>query len=270
MTSGAATERPLEGAEPWRQVCLGVGRAGGCGRTGPTVRHRGPSHRIRCGDPVLASRLRAPRAGRCRRPVACPSSGSAGSPTTICSPLTGWPCAASATESSRGRSCLIACDVAVVVAWHIPATVAAESGHGWVAPLEAVTLLVFGLGLWLELVVSPPLLPRSGYLRRAVLAGLVMWAFWILAYWTGLSTRDVYRSFPHVAGGLSAAADQQIASAVLWFAAAVALVPVVFWNALRWLQTEDAGSGAARTGAPGATPGHAACRRVPAAGPHPL
>ena len=107
------------------------------------------------------------------------------------------------------------------------------------APLEGVTLLVFGLGLWLELVVSPPLLPRSGYLRRAVLAGLVMWAFWILAYWTGLSTRDVYRSFPHVAGGLSAAADQQIASAVLWFAAAVALVPVVFWNALQWLQTED-------------------------------
>ena len=66
-----------------------------------------------------------------------------------------------------------------------------------------------------------------------------MWAFWILAYTTGLSNRDVYRSFPHVAGGLSAAADQQIASAVLWFAAAAAFIPLVFWNAMQWLQTED-------------------------------
>jgi cytochrome c oxidase assembly factor CtaG len=117
--------------------------------------------------------------------------------------------------------------------------VAASVRHGWVAPLEAVSLLVFGLGLWLELVASPPLVPRSGYLRRAVLAGLVMWALWILAYASGLSTHDVYRSFTHTAGGLSAAADQQIASAVLWFAAAVTFIPVVFWNALRWLSTED-------------------------------
>ena len=72
-----------------------------------------------------------------------------------------------------------------------------------------------------------------------MLAAFVMWAFWILAYVVGLSNHDFYRNFHHVAGGLSAAADQQIASAVLWFVAAVTFVPVIFWNALMWLKTEE-------------------------------
>ncbi len=133
----------------------------------------------------------------------------------------------------------IGADLMAAVAWHVPAGVAAVAQHGWPVLLEAVTLLVLGLGLWLELVASPPLIPRSGYLRRAVLAALVMWAFWIMAYTLGLSTHAFYRTFHHAGGGLSAAADQQIASAVLWFVAAVAFAPVIFWNALQWLKTEE-------------------------------
>jgi len=133
----------------------------------------------------------------------------------------------------------IAVDLAVVIAWHTPAVVRAGSEHGWLAPVEAVTLLVFGVGLWLELVPSPPLVPRSGPLRRAVLAALVMWSLWVLAYVVGMSNHDFYPNFSHVAGGLSAASDQQIASAVLWVVSALALMPVIFWNALSWLKTED-------------------------------
>jgi cytochrome c oxidase assembly factor CtaG len=133
----------------------------------------------------------------------------------------------------------IACDLGVAVAWHAPGAVGAVARHGWVAVPEAASLLIFGLGLWLELVASPPLAPRSGHLRRAVLAAFAMWAFWILAYVVGLSDHDFYRSFHHAAGGLSAPADQQIASAVLWFVAAVAFAPVIFWNALTWLRTEE-------------------------------
>jgi hypothetical protein len=66
-----------------------------------------------------------------------------------------------------------------------------------------------------------------------------MWAFWILAYVTGLSRGGFYRNFRHLAGDLSGPADQQIAAAVLWFVSAATLVPVIFWNAMRWLQTED-------------------------------
>ncbi len=133
----------------------------------------------------------------------------------------------------------VAGDLLVAVAWHVPGGVTAVTQHGWLVLLEAVSLLVFGLGLWLELVASPPLIPRSGYLRRAVLAALVMWAFWILAYTTGLSNHAFYRNFHHASGGLSAGADQQIASAVLWFVAAVSFSPLIFWNALQWLKTEE-------------------------------
>ena len=133
----------------------------------------------------------------------------------------------------------IALDLAVVVAWHSPGAVGVVARHGWPVLLEAVTLLVFGVGLWLELVRSPPLAPRSGHLRRALLAAIAMWVFWILAYIVGLSNHAFYPNFTHVPGGLSAAGDQEIAAAVSWFVAAVAFVPVVFWNALMWLKTED-------------------------------
>jgi cytochrome c oxidase assembly factor CtaG len=133
----------------------------------------------------------------------------------------------------------IGADLAVVVAWHAPRAVAEVAAHAWLVPLEGATLLFLGLGLWLELVVSPPLVPRSGYLRRAVLAAIAMWTFWILAYVLGLSNHNSYRNFAHAPGGLSAAADQQVATAVLWFVAAASFVPVVFGNAIMWLRTDD-------------------------------
>ena len=46
-----------------------------------------------------------------------------------------------------------------------------------------------------------------------------MWMFWILAYIMGLSNHTFYPNFHHATGGLSAAADQQIASALFWFVA---------------------------------------------------
>jgi cytochrome c oxidase assembly factor CtaG len=134
---------------------------------------------------------------------------------------------------------LVGCDIGAAIAWHTPGAVAALTRQGWLVAVEAASLLVFGLGLWFELVESPPLTPRSGHLRRAVLAAAAMWSFWILAYVAGLSNHGFYRNFHHLAGGLSGAADQEIASALLWFVAAAAFMPVIFWNAFRWIQTDD-------------------------------
>jgi hypothetical protein len=78
----------------------------------------------------------------------------------------------------------VGADLTLAVCWHTPAAVEAVSRHWWLAIVEAVTLLAAGIGLWLELVTSPPLEPRSGHLRRAVLAAMAMWVFWILAYVT--------------------------------------------------------------------------------------
>jgi cytochrome c oxidase assembly factor CtaG len=133
----------------------------------------------------------------------------------------------------------IGADLALAVIWHTPAAVEAVSRHSWLGIVEGTTLLAAGLGLWLELVSSPPLEPRSSHLRRAVLAAMSMWVFWILAYVTGLSSHGFYNGFHHVAGGLSATADEELGAVVLWFAAAAVFVPVIFWNALAWLQSEE-------------------------------
>jgi cytochrome c oxidase assembly factor CtaG len=238
MTSGAAVVRPPERIGSWRHVCLGLaGLVAVCALVPPVATE---ARRLVFVSAIQFSLLA----------FALPALVALGAPWHILHLARGAPdddvlaVDRLAARRLRHRELVwslipIACGVAAVVAWRIPAAVGVSVRHWWVAPLEAVSLLAFGLGLWLELVVSPPLAPRSGYLRRAVLAGLTMWAFWILAYWSGLSTHDVYRSFTHTPGGLSAAADQQIASGVLWFAAAVALIPVIFWNALQWLQTED-------------------------------
>jgi len=142
-------------------------------------------------------------------------------------------------ELSRALG-FIGLDVAAIVAWMTPPAVGAVARHAWLVPVEAASLVVLGIGLWLELVESPPLIPRSGPLRRAVLAAVVLWTFWAAAYVIGLSDKTWYPAFHHAAGqGLSAAADQQIAVAVLWLAAAVMFAPIVFWNALRWIRDED-------------------------------
>ena len=235
---GCRRAAPRAGAAPWRGWCLAGRSLVVLACPAPAARDGGPADRVRRGPAVLAPGHRRSRAagtrgalapvrdwpGQARRPV---------SPTRS-------PTGAGATAELPWSLAFIGCDLGVAVAWHAPAAVAAVDPQGWLVVVEAASLLLFGLGLWLELVASPPLTPRSGHLRRAVLGRGGHVDFWILAYVSGLSDHGFYRNFHHVAGGLSAAADQQIASAVLWFvAAAVAFAPVIFWNAYRWLKTEE-------------------------------
>lgn len=160
-----------------------------------------------------------------------------------------WRRAAPAAALARGRARhpelgralgFVLLDAVVMVWWFTPAAVRATNGNLWLTPLEAATLIACGIGLWLELVESPPLVPRSSRLRRVVLGAVAMWLVWIEAYLVGLSQSGWYRNFGHVAGhGLSRAADQQVTAVVLWSIATVVFVPVIFLNALRWLHSEE-------------------------------
>jgi len=128
-------------------------------------------------------------------------------------------------------------DWLVIVWWFTPLAVRRAAADHWLVLAEALTLMVAGVGLWLELVESPPFVPRLGAFRRAVLGALTLWFVWIEAYLVAMSQSGWYRNFHHVAGGgLSRAADQQVAAVVLWFIATVIFVPVIFVNALRWLK----------------------------------
>ena len=153
-----------------------------------------------------------------------------------------WPNAASlagarARHPELGRAAgFVLLDWLVMAWWFTPLAVRTVATDQWLVAMEALTLIVAGVGLWLELVESPPLVPRLDGLRRAVLAALTMWFIWIEAYLVGMSQSAWYRNFGHVTGhGLSRAADQQVAAVVLWLTATVVLVPVVFFNAMRWL-----------------------------------
>ena len=130
--------------------------------------------------------------------------------------------------------------LAVVVLWRIPLSVEALVRHPWLAVVEAATLVPTGIVLWLELVESPPLTPRLTRPHRVAMAAVVMWVIWMLAYLVGLSHGAWYHGFDHtLATGISVSADQQLTTGLVWMMSGVAFAPVVFWNLVYWLQSEE-------------------------------
>ena len=134
----------------------------------------------------------------------------------------------------------LAVETSVVVAWRIPVGVDALARHGWLLVVEALTLVPGGMGLWLELVESPPFAPRLARPKRIALAAVAMWTIWVTAYLVGLSHASVYRAYAHVAGrDLSVSADQAITTGVLWFTSLCAFLPVIFSNLVIWLRSDE-------------------------------
>ncbi|MGA3351836.1 MAG: cytochrome c oxidase assembly protein [Acidimicrobiales bacterium] len=126
------------------------------------------------------------------------------------------------------------------VAWRTPAAVDAIERQPWLLVAEAISLVVVGVAFWSEIAESGPVVPRARRPLRAVMAAVAMWTVWTVSYLAGFSSTSWYPAFHHVSGrGLSAAADQQFATGVLWLVGCVVFMPVVFWNLLAWLRSED-------------------------------
>jgi cytochrome c oxidase assembly factor CtaG len=134
----------------------------------------------------------------------------------------------------------LAAFAAVSVAWRVPAFIDAVARDQALAVAELASLLTAGIALWLELVPSPPLRPRGRGLHQAVTAALAMWLIWIIAYIQGSASRGVFHVYRYHPGGpLSAVADQELATALLWVVAAACFMPVIFTAAHRWLHDGD-------------------------------
>ena len=129
--------------------------------------------------------------------------------------------------------------IAVTVAWRVPPVMDALASHPVLVVAELLTLLTAGIGLWLELVSSPPLSPRLPNPHRAAVAALAMWSTWAVAYVLGLSNHPVFHGYDPAGGALSAVADQQITVALVWAVSAFCFVPVVFVAMLTWLSAAD-------------------------------
>jgi cytochrome c oxidase assembly factor CtaG len=158
---------------------------------------------------------------------------------------TRWPNAATLARArvrhpELGRvAAFLVLDWLVMVWWFTPPAVRATTNTPGLLAVEALTLIAAGVGFWLELVESPPLVPRLGAFRRAVLGALAMWFIWTEAYLVGMAHSGWYRNFTHVPGrGLSQAADQQVAAVALWLLATAVFMPVIFVNAMGWLHGE--------------------------------
>ena len=130
--------------------------------------------------------------------------------------------------------------IAASIFWRVAPVVNALVHHSWLILVEAVTLFVPSVFLMIELVESPPLAPGISRPYRLGIAAVVMWCAWIVAYLAGMSRDSWYTAFHHVAGaGISATADQQLSTGFVWLLTASVFVPIVFWNLMHWLQSEE-------------------------------
>jgi cytochrome c oxidase assembly factor CtaG len=125
------------------------------------------------------------------------------------------------------------------VIWRLPAVIDALARNQALAVLEMASLVIAGIGVWLEITPSPPLAPRGLGLHRAVVAALAMWFIWIVAYILGFATHAVFRAYQHTGSGLSPVTDQALATWSLWLVAGLCFAPVVFTAAIGWLRDTE-------------------------------
>lgn len=149
-----------------------------------------------------------------------------------------------AASRQQQRSFLHAASFLIVfmgtcLVWRLPPVVDALARHPLLVAAELVTLLAAGIGLWLELVPSPPLAPRLPNPHRAAIAALAMWLTWAVAYALGFANHAVFHGYDAAGTGLSAVADQQITVGLVWAVSALCFVPVVFATMLAWLKNND-------------------------------
>lgn len=133
----------------------------------------------------------------------------------------------------------VAVDGALVIVWRTPALMDALARHRWLVVVEVVSVAAVGIWLWFELLASPPFHPRVARPWRAVLAALIMWTIWIVSFIVAFSSVPWYVAFHHGGHGISAGADQQIATGMLWVVALGTYLPVIFSDMMAWLKNGE-------------------------------
>ncbi len=133
---------------------------------------------------------------------------------------------------------ILFCAVAILL--RTASVVDSVRSHPWLAPIESLVLVGVGVLLWADLVESPPMKPSATRPYRIGMSAVSMWTVWVLAYMGAMAHGSWYPAFVHVAGhGLSLAADQQLSTGIMWLLCAGAFLPVIFWNLVHWLQSEE-------------------------------
>jgi cytochrome c oxidase assembly factor CtaG len=155
-------------------------------------------------------------------------------------PLDRWVRGRSVRKGYRRAVALLLIFVAQAILWRSAPVVDALIRHPWLSIVESFTLVVGGALFWLELVESAPFRPTTARPYRIGVAAVAMWTVWVIAYLMAMAQNTWYSGFRHVSGRLfSLAVDQQVTTALMWFISACALLPIIFSNLNRWLQSEE-------------------------------
>jgi cytochrome c oxidase assembly factor CtaG len=155
-------------------------------------------------------------------------------------PLDRWVRRRAASKSHHRTVGYLLLFVAQVVLWRSKFVVDTLIRHPWLSIGESILLVVGGTLLWLELVESAPFRPTTARPYRIAVAAIAMWSVWIVSYVMAMAQHTWYTGFREVSHRLfSLAVDQQLTTALMWFVAAGAFLPVIFSNLLRWLQSEE-------------------------------
>lgn len=110
--------------------------------------------------------------------------------------------------------------VAGIWIWHWPAlydlALLNSAIHDW---LEHTTFLLVSVLFWAQLIPSPPLQIRAGYLARLGCVGVAIVQNVILAALLGFAQVPSYAPYAHLAlapGGLTALQDQHLGAGIMW------------------------------------------------------
>jgi cytochrome c oxidase assembly factor CtaG len=126
----------------------------------------------------------------------------------------------------------------VLLAWHVPALFDATLRSSELHALEHSLFLVTALLFWKQVIDSPPLrAPLSSPQRLGYVVGAMV-VSWLLAVVLALAPHPLYATYAHEAtrpGGISAIADQQLASGIMWVPGSISFLVVILVYVHRWL-----------------------------------
>jgi cytochrome c oxidase assembly factor CtaG len=127
--------------------------------------------------------------------------------------------------------------------WHWPAlydlALTNAAIHDW---CEHATFLAVSALFWTQVIPSPPLHPRLGYIGRVGLVGIAIAQNVVLAALIGFAQVPLYAPYAHLAqgpGGLSALQDQQLGAGIIWTFGDVPFVISFVVLGLGWLASQS-------------------------------
>jgi cytochrome c oxidase assembly factor CtaG len=128
-------------------------------------------------------------------------------------------------------------------AWHWPAlydlALTNSAIHDW---CEHLTFLAVSVLFWTQVIPSPPLRPRLGYLGRMVCVGIAIIQNVVLAVLLGFATAPLYAPYAHLVttpGGFSALQDQQFGAGIMWTVGDFPFIGALCILVLQWLASQS-------------------------------